>query len=236
MNNMELIWEYQQTVSKQKIVERQLKQNESVKKLRELKTEIERIQNQIRGVLDQINQQKKELKTFEDDLVVIKEKIKRANDELYGGKLVSRELDAVEKSIALLKGKAEKEEEKALSVMDKLEQLDNFVQKLRGQLEEKKVEFRTLNKSYSDHKDLLLTQLDEINTTREKLMQQIEPESLGAYRDFCAKFSDNRALALLENGICTGCHMGISFEKIKMSKNSNDIATCDNCGRWLLFK
>jgi hypothetical protein len=56
------------------------------------------------------------------------------------------------------------------------------------------------------------------------------------YRKLSGKFQDGKPLAVLEKGVCSGCHMGVSFDLLKKAKTDSHNLRCDNCGRMLFVE
>lgn len=237
MKNPEMFWELQCLEVKRLNLLKQMKEMPETLQLRSLKTEIEEIQKNTRGLSEKADSLKKEIKRKESDLAILKEKIEKANAELYGtGSQVSRGLEAAEKNISIIKQKIETEEDITLRLMEELEQYNFEIKELLTILEEKKNSFRETNKTYIEKKQSISRELDEIKTLNEKYTARIDPEHLNYYYQLNKKFPDNTAIALLQNGVCSGCHMALSFYQLKQAKNDISGISCDNCGRLLVFK
>jgi len=192
-------------------------------KIRHLKSELEPI--------------KKNLKSKESEMAVIKTRIEKADEELYGGQITSaKELESVEKSIEGFRQQLGAAEEKILTIMETADDRERHIREMIAELEEKKERFKRLNNSYKETREKLSAALEKINVKKEKLVKKVPQETLDKYYRLCSGFKDKKGVALLQANICSGCNMSVSFEIIKKAKTQQGEVNCDNCGRLLIIK
>lgn len=216
-------------------LEKQLKSIPEFKELKRLKQEIEECQVETVQLNQELASNKSNLKFVEESINLLKEKIGRANDELYSGNTANvKELEAAQKNIDRIKEKVEESEEHALKMMEDLDNNEKIFNELVEVLEKKKKEFRQLHKFYNDKKLELASALEEAAANKEALSKTIEPGLIEKYRLQGGNYSDGKAIARLNNGVCSGCHMTVSFDLRKQAKSKDLIITCDNCGRFLV--
>ncbi len=65
----------------------------------------------------------------------------------------------------------------------------------------------------------------------ESLRDKIPPQVLGHYERLRAR--GKKGVALVQNGVCTGCHMRLPTGVVATLYQEKDIQLCDNCGRYL---
>ena len=65
----------------------------------------------------------------------------------------------------------------------------------------------------------------------EKLRAQIPPPILAHYERFILR--GKKGVALARNGVCSGCHLGITRGKLVELSSTNEVQKCDNCGCYL---
>ncbi len=235
MSNVKYLWEIQNLEEKKLIIEKQLKTIPEFKELKVLREEIENSRTETRKLKDELDQARKNLKEEEDEIALLKDKIEKANAELYSGEIINaKELEALEKNINALRQRVSQAEEKALTLMEKLETSDQKVEILSANLEKKKARFRQLNKKFNETKITLFRSLEETAVRKENLSKQIPPEVLRSYYKLCERFDDRKGVALLHKGVCSGCHMSVSFDLRKQAKDKLQVVACDNCSRLLL--
>lgn len=237
MSGIKNLWQIQNLEDARNHIERQLKRLPEVKDLKQLKKEIEFEQAQIQEMQEELNRVKKDLKSEEDKISVLKVKADRASLDLYSGDIkAARELEAAEKNIAVIRESIGQVEEQALVLMDTLEEKRKVARTIMQSLEERKKRFMGLNKQYRDKKEGFAREMEEIIQRIETLKHDTPPELLELYSRLCKKHDDGKGLAELQNAICSGCHMSVSFELLKQAKGGLENLFCDNCGRLLIIE
>jgi len=237
LSSLRLFWEMQNLEEKKLNMEKQLKAIPEAKELKRLKEDIEGRQDEIRNLKDELSRLKKTLKEEEDGLSMLTDKIQKAGLELYSGEITNvKELEAAEKNINVTREKAARVEEKILELMDKIENGEERVRGLLKRLEEAKTQFRRLKEVYDNKKASLAQALNEIAEQLDDLERKVSPEHLAMYLELCRKFDDSKGVALLQKGVCSGCHMTVSFDLIKLSRSGSRDVFCDNCGRLLVVE
>lgn len=236
MKNPDLLWEYQCLEQKKVQFLKQSKAIPEIIELRSLKEQIENAQELIRNLSQKKETLKKALKTKESGVSLLKDKMSKAETELYGGNIQgSREIEAAQKNVSVIKEKIEEEEEEAFIELEKLEKIDSELEPLLKELQEKKNRFRKINQEYIDKKEEIVRESGEIKNRQEIIALKIDSDEWNEYHKLCKRYPDKTAIGVLDNGVCSGCHMTVSFEQLKKSKHEPGIV-CDNCGRWLLIR
>lgn len=217
-------------------LEKQLKSIPEFKELKKLKQEIEECQAEITKLRGELAGNKNNLKNVEDSINLLKDKISRADAELYSGHSANvKELEAAQKNIAQIREKVEESEEHAIKIMEILENNEQSFRQLMAVLEQKKQEFRRLHKFYNERKLELAGSLEEAEARKKVLEAAIEPELMEKYEKARARYSDGKPVAVLHNDVCSGCHMKVSFDLRRQAKSTDQSVYCDNCGRFLVI-
>ncbi len=236
MKNPDLLWEYQSLEQRKVQLHRQLKTLTEIPELRKLKEQIEQSQELIKMLNQEKENAKKSIKSQESELLALKEKFNNAESELYGGNVqASREIEAAEKNISLIKQKIQEEEDLEFIELERLEQIEFKLRPLLTDLQEKKNSFRKINQDYTNKKEKIIKETEEIKSRQKTLDLKIDQNDWEIYRKLCEKYPDKSGIGILQNGVCSGCHMTVSFEQLKKAKNLTGIV-CDNCGRPLVVK
>lgn len=76
------------------------------------------------------------------------------------------------------------------------------------------------------------TQLQQLETERKNLAQQIDEDLLDHYERLFAN-KGGLAIAPLEHEVCMGCHMKITAQTAVRAKANKEVVTCEQCGRIL---
>jgi predicted nucleic acid-binding Zn-ribbon protein len=78
----------------------------------------------------------------------------------------------------------------------------------------------------------LLARQKELQEARPPLTLPIDEEILDRYERLF-KSKNGLAVAPIEHGVCTGCHMQMTMQTILSAKAEKEIITCSQCGRYL---
>ncbi|MFZ5640214.1 MAG: zinc ribbon domain-containing protein [Bacillota bacterium] len=235
MTEWKILREIQQLDLRQTALENQLKRQPLAKELKELKAEIEAGQATLKKKVEAYEQEKKFLKQKEDEAAGQEEKIEALTKELYSGQAdnvkelagAAARLDELKESLGML-------DDEVISLMEKLEGQKQALMAETAELNAKKKRFRQLRQQYQAKKDEISAEIEQIPTRQEALVKGVTPEIIALYQGLQGKFPDGLVIADTRNGICSGCHMGVSFDIIKQLKSDGKIIYCDHCGRILL--
>ena len=235
MDDIKKLFKIQNASTEKKRLEKQMKLLPQVKELKELKTEIEQSQAEIHKLKSNIDGTKKSLSKEQLVINTMRDKTKALSDHLYSGEITNvKELESAKKNLETEQMKIANLEEKALVLMEKIDGVESKIKAMVKELEIKKARFRDINKGYISQKDNIVKSIREIDEGLDTAKQGLSKELLEAFETQCRRFTDGRGISLLKNGICTGCHMSVSFDLLKKAKNVNRKIVCDNCGRWLI--
>lgn len=236
MFDFRYLWELQSLEEQRQTAEKKLKSIPEFKELKQLKEEIEKGQEGVKTMKEEVTGTKRDLREIEDSIAVLKYKTEKADEELYSGQTTNtKELEIAQKNLQAIRQKTQEGEDRALRLMEVLEAHENRLNGLTDELEQKKKDFRLLNKFYNEKKVELAAIREDINARQELIREKIPPEVMEAYLKLCEKMPDRKGLARLEKGVCSGCHMTVSFDLLRQAKGK-DAVLCDNCGRMLLLE
>jgi len=235
MEDIKILFEIQNARVKKKHFEKQNKVLPQVKELKELKTEIEQNQAELHKLKSEIEVYKKNLSKEQVMINIIKDKAGLLSEHLYSGEITNiKELENAKKNLEVEQLKITKLEDKALLVMEKIYGTENKIKVILKDLEIKKTRFRDLNRDYISQKENILKSIQEIDSGLENARQGVRQNLLETFEVLCKRYDNGIGISLLKNGICSGCHMSVSFDLLKKAKNVNGEIICDICGRWLI--
>lgn len=172
----------------------------------------------------------------ESSLKANEEKQKQHNKRLYGGTVVNtREAEALEHEIVILKAAAGDLETEMLEAMDAIEAGESAVEAFKAAVAAREAELATTLARYAKDSAVVKTQARE---TVAKRAIAAEPVSVAVHAryDSIRKQTRDTGVAVLDGHTCGGCHMQVHGVAILGLKNSTDLVTCDNCGRILFIK
>jgi predicted nucleic acid-binding Zn-ribbon protein len=146
----------------------------------------------------------------------------RKNDEYQA---INHEIERYQKDISSL-------EDSEIELMEKGENLSSDLKIAKDTLQSTQdivdKEIKIIHERRSHCQD----QLDETTKERQSISTSVDPDLLNEFeRIFSSKKGD--AIAELDKGICTGCHMKVTPATAAAVRASKNIAHCDQCGRML---
>ncbi len=166
-----------------------------------------------------------------DDLYA---QIRQDEQRLKAGLTSYKEMEALQRRIAQHRQRIDQLSDEALTLITQVEAAEP---KIRAAAEM----FLKWKKKIDDE----LAQIDqeiatqqraqtEIEQQRAASVTQIEAELLGQYEQLHKKHAD--PIALVQNGICSGCHLRVSEIVVERLREGAEIITCENCSRLLYMK
>ncbi|MBI4962876.1 MAG: hypothetical protein HY913_06345 [Desulfomonile tiedjei] len=182
---------------------------------------------------DKSSSVEKELRKREQELVLEQEKIKRSERRLLGIKN-QKEYNALNREVKLGKKVATEIEEAILDFMGQLESLKRTLD--RKEKEYAECEAALLAKKSEAERITAKAQaaLADLKAERDKVVAQVENDFLKKYRTL--KKARGKAVAEMQSGTCTGCHMAIPPQLNIRVLKQEEMITCPNCHRILYVK
>jgi len=158
-----------------------------------------------------------------DDLVT---KVSAAEETLYSGRIKNpKELANLQHEVELMKAKRNQVEDKALEIMDRAELAEANVAAISEEL-------KKAQEHLSAEIDKLKTSLAALNERRQRLLDDIEPRVAELYQDL--RLKKGRAVARVEQGVCTSCRLSLPMSDLQRAR-IGDLIQCSSCGR-ILFQ
>ncbi|TET05857.1 MAG: hypothetical protein E3J83_06545 [Candidatus Atribacteria bacterium] len=218
--------------------------DEEEKKKRDLPLMIEGISKKIRELKDSLKNKKEnyknlqvKLKRIELDLTEKSNKIKKHQEDLYGGKISDiKELKQIQKVIANYKEEKDSIEEDVLDLMEEMEDLDKSIGHLNEDLKVKEKEFKK-RKEEMDLASLVIEKnMNSFNIKREEILNKITDHRLLKEYEHLRKEKNGKAIMEVEGSICPGCYLDLPSDAIYQLKKNRKIIICPNCSRILIWK
>ena len=178
----------------------------------------------------------KEQTSIQGEIDIVTSKHKSGENRLYSGAVTSpKELkDLQDQGEALTRRIAELEDSKLEAMIaeeDCKTELDDAVAQHNIAMSER----TTLENELGFENETLANDIENLNSEREVALNVIPAELLGKYDTARLKYR-GVAVALVNDGICSCCGLGVSTGHIQDARSGNSIVTCDNCNRFLYVK
>jgi predicted nucleic acid-binding Zn-ribbon protein len=190
-----------------------------------------------RAQLESEQQRLEELKhqqhTAEWEIDDITNKIAAAEESLFSGRIKNpKELSGLQHEVATFKTRRDGLEEKALEVIDQVEQAEAGLDEIKNQLEGLTADWRRQQEQLAKEQARLEAAIVELKQKREQLSEKIEPEAVELYQFL--RRGKGVAVARVEQGICRGCRISLPTTDLQRARGSN-LVQCSSCGRILFL-
>jgi len=195
---------------------------------------LQEIKKQISEVAEQKMLLGVECRKEEMELTEIENEIKKHQQELYQIK-TNEAYSKLQDEIKQKQEQKGKSEEEIIKFLDKDDEFANQASKLSETLK------RMEEESYSKKQvlDNRLTELEEnlkkLLAEKEKLVQEISPESIKRYESI-ATTKDGLAVVSVEGDHCGGCHVLLPSQVYEDLARDDRMVTCGSCGRILYLQ
>ena len=202
--------------------------NETIKKH---ETEQAVTEKALASLTDAIRELKRSIKQHELDLGDKDGRIKKLNGRKENIS-TTKELQAVEKEIDMLKFDIGALEEKILSLIDELDEKEKSHTQLSGRLQSEKSQFsekrHALDEEISEHEQHIKINEEKYNGLIDQLASPYRSKFIKMLNS-----KDGTAIAKLDGEICGNCNFKIPASLVIETSRKDAITNCTNCGRFI---
>jgi uncharacterized protein len=170
------------------------------------------------------------IKSLELDVQTRRNTIARLKDQQFATRkneefqAMGHEIQRYEKEVTGL-------EDQELELMEQLEGVKPGLTAAQQQLAATRKLVDDELKELAERAKAIEARIAELKTERANLADPIDPETLGLYDRLVKNKGD--AVALMEAGICKGCHVKVVSGTLQSLKADEAITQCEQCGRIL---
>ena len=180
--------------------------------------------------LDELNHQQHSAEWEIDDLV---SKITTTEKQLYSGKITNpKELANFQHEANILKANRDQLENKALEIMNQVEQAEASVSRLNSEFKKLESEWHSQQQQLATEIEHLKSKLSDLGQKRQLLTSELDPQAVGLYEKL--RKQKGLAAAKVEQGICRGCRISLSSSELQQARSGN-LIQCSSCGRILFL-
>jgi hypothetical protein len=212
-----------------KIREIMNKKNEGPSRIKKLAEDLDAIAKEFKEKHDRLDLLRKDGRKIDQEIQELEEKIEKSNIKLTIIKS-NKEYKAVLKEIDDLKHAKFQIEDKAIQVMEELEELEEIC----NENKEKEVELRKAFEGDKEEIERQLEALDEelkiLNAKRENFTDAIDQDLLKKYL-YLRDHKAGQAISPVLGGVCQICHMNIPPQAFNELIRGDSLMTCTNCNR-----
>ena len=171
------------------------------------------------------------IKGVENDIGSEKEKIQKLRQQQNQIR-TNQEFKASESEIKTLNDHIAAFEDKQLNLMVELDQLKAELHARQAELARDQAIVQKDMEAWDGRASTLKSEIDDLKGLRTAVAKDIAPDWLSRYEHIFQRKAD-RALVLVEEGICGGCHMQLPPFIVHDAKHRSNMVTCNFCGRML---
>jgi predicted nucleic acid-binding Zn-ribbon protein len=196
---------------------------------------IKRLSGESSEVLGHARQVSQEIRDLELQQKGYAEKVKGFEKKLYDGSVVSpKEVENIEKEIAMLKGLIDRGDERLLELYEESPTATSEAQGAQKQIDE-------LNAAIARKRELAVqrhaeikTEFEKLKTSRPALAAEVEKDLLARYEDVRKRTGSTGMAEVTEDMRCSMCGMAVP-ERQSKALDDDRLVFCEGCQR-ILFK
>lgn len=204
-----------------------------VQQLKESKKQIEAAQNNLRELKDRYQRAREQTGTLERRAQELRDSCSMISTKIYDGSLQTKEIKNYQQKLQKLQEELNLLEDRELELMQVKEDIKQEWEDKKQRLDSMAEEFKELHNVYLQDKEEKKTRAQGLAREIEVLLQEIGEDPLNKYRQLRTRYRN--PVGRITRDTCSGCHLGIPFEKIKQLKYQDDIVLCNHCGRMLFW-
>ena len=198
-------------------------------RIQKFETELNDFMSKFQEQNERLELLRKDHREIEQEIKELENKIEKSNIKLSAIKS-NKEYKAVLKEIEVLqKGKASIED-KAIQIMEEIEETENKYLETKDLEPEMKKSFKK-NKKQIDHEIKELNGVfGNLQKKRGTFTRDVDQDLLKKYL-FLQERKDGQAISSVIGAVCQTCHMGIPPQKFNELIKGNSLLTCPHCNR-----
>ncbi len=232
MTEVGKLWRLQQLDLTRKKLQQQLEQSAEQTAYEETQTAAKHILRQLKENEKALGELQKQVRLGELELADLEAHIKEAEAALYGGAIANpRELASIEKKLALMRTKRDKQEESLLNSMQDMETLQSLVNEQRQEAETKTGQYKSARTELAARTSQLQQELAGTVQQRQSVAATVEPTWLSRYEKLGQQRPD--VIATVEGAVCGACRLTLPQGLINQAAAGARPTYCEGCGRLL---
>jgi predicted nucleic acid-binding Zn-ribbon protein len=160
-------------------------------------------------------------------------KINKENERLYSGRIQNpKELSGLQQEVNILKNTRDQVETRVLEMMEQVEGVETEMAAMDEGLRQLEAEWQSEQQRISAEIESLKAELPALQEKREAQAGAFDIQALALYDKL--RKQKARAVARVEQGICSGCRISLSFSELQQVRIGG-LVQCSSCGRILFL-
>lgn len=195
--------------------------------------EIESLHNELKiqesAKKTEINEYDKQIHAIEEKVTLIKEKLKKLEDQQSNVKKVE-EFNALTQEMTSQERQKISLEKEASDIFDKKSHEEEILVKIQESLKTSSSSSTGLKDEIANSMNLVNDEGSALLKERQALAEKADPEVLSIYERLLRNKKD-RVLVPIENRTCSGCHIALTIQHENMVRKGENIVFCEHCSR-----
>lgn len=212
-----------------KIREIMNKRDEGPLRVKKLAEELDVVARKFQERNDRLNLLKKDSRKIDQEIQELEEKIEKSNIKLSLIKS-NKEYKAVLKEIEDLKHVKFQTEDKAIQVMEEIEELEKICSENKEKEAELRKAFERDKEEIERELEALKEKLKILDAKRDTFTHAIDQDLLRKYL-YLRDHKAGQAISPVLGGVCQICHMNIPPQTFNELIRGDSLMTCTNCNR-----
>lgn len=212
-----------------KIRDIQKKMTEGPQRVQAIEGQLKAFEKGMQEELDRLESLKRARREVDEEIASSDRKIEKSQVKLNNSKS-NKEYRAALKEIDDVKREKSAHEEKALELMEEVEQLEKKCAENKAELEQARARFEEDKANVVKDMEVLGKDLEEFSKERDALSQSLGADLLSTY-DFLKSRKNGVAVSSVVNAVCQTCHLGIPPQKFNELIRGDALLTCPHCSR-----
>ncbi|MBI5393771.1 MAG: hypothetical protein HZA91_00590 [Verrucomicrobia bacterium] len=188
-------------------------------RLEELKLKAKQVESERKELENQVGTKREQINKWRGQQVLTKK-----NEEYQA---LTHEIEGAEKEIFRI-------EDKELDLMDRAEKLAAEIKKEQQVLAEISAIAQRQKDTLGQREGAIKAELETLKADRGALCKDVDESVMSRYERIMRHRKDS-AVVPVQHGICGGCHLQIPPQVMHQAKSSEELVTCDQCGRILYW-
>ncbi len=198
-----------------------------------LRTQAEQARSTEEAARADMQERQTRLRDLELELQSTVGKAGKVEQDLYSGRIANpKELRAMQEDVEALGRQRRRIEDEMLTLMEEVEGLLEHVRALEAERQAKERALDEHLEEYATHHRALTVELETARRQREAMAAETDPDLLRRYERLRSR-KDGVAVTAVNGSICGACHMAVPEALLTAAEGSDDVHTCEDCGRIL---
>lgn len=198
-----------------------------------LKAQVAALETRLRELNEALRKLEADLQDCELSLKTVESKKQNYERRLYAGEVTNpKELEGMEKEIAMLGRNKDKLETRGLELMDAVQEQREKVSAAEAELTARRADLAAIVSEYNKRSEELSRQIAGLDVERAAKAKAVDAASLRRY-DNVRVHSGGVAVGKVEDGRCGACHVALLPFTQRQVKEGGEAVVCESCGRFL---